>query len=471
MPVCCAKTSRGDNCTCPSKYKRIYFADDTFLPTGRTEGLCGRHVNNHPHGPSNSSVTTRYERIGTERVDADKCCLHVNRLRYTLKQRREVVPYMEGDPLMTGTIRYDEMLATVSDLMQRYKRRREGQLALRQHLEAMRLQAPQRVPAPARQGLVPQIPFVPPAAAAAVAAAAAPAAAAAAAAPAVAAAQMLSQKARHRMAKKAQKEKVLVPEPAPPPPPPPPPPEVSYLPDPHLPMSEGELRVCAVCMTDIGTVICSERRHAMCEECFADYAVIESNDAAFDGELRCCGFKPYGCKARPFHQVAVIRALPESKASDFAVGCERSKERMVLEEYKHAESERLRREAASSEVERAHTHIVDHILTLRCPNERCGAAIFDFAGCLALVCSQCKSGICAKCFELCGRDAHPHLRNGLCKIDPSKNYFADAEYIANVQRVYKTRKLKEYLGTLSERVVREVLTRHRDEIGEGGVNI
>ena len=236
-------------------------------------------------------------------------------------------------------------------------------------------------------------------------------------------------------------------------------------------MSEGETRVCTVCMTDVGTVICSERRHTMCEECFADYAVIESNDAGFDGDLRCSGFKPYGCKAQPFRQVFVIRTLPESKASEFALSCQRSKERVVLEEYKHAEAERQRREAASSEVERAHTHIVDHILTIRCPNERCGAAIFDFTGCLAIKCNRCKSGVCAKCFELCGRDAHDHLRKGLCKIDPSKHYFADAEYIANVQRVYKTRKLKEYLGTLPERVVKEVLTQHRDEIREGGVNI
>jgi hypothetical protein len=236
-------------------------------------------------------------------------------------------------------------------------------------------------------------------------------------------------------------------------------------------MSEGETRVCAVCMTDVGTVVCSERRHAMCEECFANYAVIESNDAGFDGELRCCGFKPYGCKAQPFRQIFVIRTLSESKASEFAVGCERSKERVVLEEYKHSESERLRREGTSSEIERAHNHIVDNILTLRCPNDRCGAAIFDFTGCLAIKCNRCRSGICAKCFELCGSDAHDHLRKGLCKIDPSKHYFADAEYIANVQRLYKTRKLKEYLGSLPERVTREVLTKHRDEIREGGVNI
>lgn len=474
MALCCAMKPGflDQHCTCPAKYKRIYFTDDTFLPTGHTEELCGRHVNNRPHGPSKSSVTTRYVRVGgqtNEYVDAAKAWLFVNRTRYSLKQR-EVGPYVEGDPLIAGTPRYDEMLATVSNVMIRKEeqRRQVAELRRREVRERVaRVVAAERVAA--ERG------------AAAQAAARGPAQAAAAlfvpppvqrvlAPPA----RELSAADRARMAERARQERVEIPDPAAPPPPPPPPPppsEPSYLPDPHPPMSESELRVCAVCMTDVGTVICSERRHVMCEECFADYAVIESNDAGFDGELRCCGFKPYGCKAQPFRQVAVIRALPESKATEFAAGCERSKERLVLEEYKHAESERQRREGASSEVERAHTHIVDHILTLRCPNERCGAAILDFTGCLAIVCNRCKSGICAKCFELCGSDAHKHLREGLCKIDPTKHYFADPEYIANVQSLYKTRKLKEYLGTLPERVVREVVTKYRDEIKEGGVNI
>lgn len=485
MTLCVANKNvrSNENCGCIGKYKRVYLDSETYLPTGEIVMLCGKHVNNYPREVRKSCVTTVLCKRGGEYVKKVSHRRSQNMILGVDEMRQFTA---EGEPFVLGSPRYDEMLMEVRRMLIRsdeVRAQQEQALAqmraqqARARVQHAQMQAQARAnvqrlheqaleilrePAAAVRGLIPnmiqRIPFMPP-----IAQAPAP--------PAIPPAPALTEADRARMAKKARDERVLVPDSTPPPPPPPPPPEPSYLPDPHLPMSEGETRVCTVCMTDVGTVVCSEKRHVMCEECFADYAVIESNDAGFDGDLRCCGFKPYGCKAQPFRQVFVIRILPESKASEFALGCERSKERVVLEEYKHTEAERLRREGASSEIERAHTHIVDNILTLRCPNERCGAAIFDFTGCLAIKCNRCKSGVCAKCFELCGRDAHDHLRKGLCKIDPSKHYFADAEYIANVQRLYKTRKLKEYLGTLPERVVKEVLTKHRDEIKEGGVNI
>jgi len=486
MTLCVANKNvrSNENCGCIGKYKRVYLDSETYLPTGEIVMLCGKHVNNYPREVRKSCVTTVLCKRGGEYVKKVSHHRSENMVISRVDEMRQFTA--EGEPFVSGSPRYDEMLMEVRRMLIRsdeVRAQQEQALAQMrvQHAQARvqhaQVQAQARVnaqrlheqalellrePAAAVRGLIPnmiqRIPFMPP-----IPQAPAP--------PVIPPAPTLTEADRVRMTEMAQHERVRVPDSTPPPPPPPPPPKPSYLPDPHLPMSEGETRVCTVCMTDVGTVICSERRHTMCEECFADYAVIESNDAGFDGDLRCSGFKPYGCKAQPFRQVFVIRTLPESKASEFALGCQRSKERVVLEEYKHTEAERLRREDASSAVERAHTHIVDNILTLRCPNERCGAAIFDFTGCLAIKCNRCKSGVCAKCFELCGRDAHDHLRKGLCKIDPSKHYFADAEYIANVQRVYKTRKLKEYLETLPERVVREVMTKHRDEIEEGGVNI
>ena len=288
--------------------------------------------------------------------------------------------------------------------------------------------------------------------------------------PAPAPAPVMSIANQEQMSNMAKNERIVAPEEeAPPPPPPPPPP--TYMPDPNPPMLEGDTRVCAVCMTDVGTVVCSEKRHVMCEKCFEEYAVIESGDAAFDGELRCCGSKPYGCKANAFSQLTIIRALSENKAHQFLENCGRSKERLVIEEYKSTELERVRRENACSDVERARNYIADNILTIRCPNERCGAAILDFTGCLALICARCSAGICAKCFEHCGKDAHPHIRNGECKIDADKSYFASQDYINNVQMVYKTRKLNEYMKTLPPRVSSEVLAKYRVEIKEGGVNI
>ena len=52
-------------------------------------------------------------------------------------------------------------------------------------------------------------------------------------------------------------------------------------------------------------------------------------------------------------------------------------------------------------------HIVEEILTLKCP--RCRVAFIDFDGCFALTCHKCHCGFCAWCFKDCGGDAHQHV--------------------------------------------------------------
>lgn len=54
-------------------------------------------------------------------------------------------------------------------------------------------------------------------------------------------------------------------------------------------------------------------------------------------------------------------------------------------------------------------HIIEDILTLRCP--RCKTAFMDFDGCFALTCGKnsCHAGFCAWCLKDCGADAHSHV--------------------------------------------------------------
>jgi hypothetical protein len=55
-------------------------------------------------------------------------------------------------------------------------------------------------------------------------------------------------------------------------------------------------------------------------------------------------------------------------------------------------------------------HIVDKLLTLRCP--RCNQAFVDFDACFALTCSRCRCGFCAWCLVDCGDSgAHRHVAN------------------------------------------------------------
>ena len=60
-------------------------------------------------------------------------------------------------------------------------------------------------------------------------------------------------------------------------------------------------------------------------------------------------------------------------------------------------------------VEAARRHIVDEILTLKCPRAGCRAAFLDFNGCFALTCGRCGCGFCAWCLADCGDDAHTHV--------------------------------------------------------------
>lgn len=55
-------------------------------------------------------------------------------------------------------------------------------------------------------------------------------------------------------------------------------------------------------------------------------------------------------------------------------------------------------------------HIVEKLLTLRCP--RCMQAFVDFDACFALTCARCKCAFCGWCLVDCGDvNAHRHVAN------------------------------------------------------------
>jgi len=89
-------------------------------------------------------------------------------------------------------------------------------------------------------------------------------------------------------------------------------------------------------------------------------------------------------------------------------------------------------------------HVVDGILTLRCP--KCSAAFLDWDGCMAVTCSYggCGAGFCGFCMHLAaGGDAHPHVK--ACGLNPkSGTYFASAAELGAVHRHRRIQQLKEY---------------------------
>ena len=92
----------------------------------------------------------------------------------------------------------------------------------------------------------------------------------------------------------------------------------------------------------------------------------------------------------------------------------------------------------------ARKHIIEEILTLKCP--RCSLAFLNFDACFALKCNGCPCHFCAYCLKDCGDDAHGHVANCPHNIAPGKNVFADQHTFDRAQKDRKTRLLKEYMS-------------------------
>jgi serine/threonine protein kinase len=100
-------------------------------------------------------------------------------------------------------------------------------------------------------------------------------------------------------------------------------------------------------------------------------------------------------------------------------------------------------------------HIIENILTLRCP--KCRTPFIDFNGCFALSCTSCnKSNFCGWCLKDCGADAHSHVAR--CPDSLSKGQvFSSQELFNNVHCRKRGEKIAEYLQKKVEAGDRKIL--------------
>ncbi|CAB9496339.1 Zinc finger C-x8-C-x5-C-x3-H type (and similar) [Seminavis robusta] len=97
--------------------------------------------------------------------------------------------------------------------------------------------------------------------------------------------------------------------------------------------------------------------------------------------------------------------------------------------------------------DRLRNHIVEEILTLKCP--RCKQAFLDFEGCFALTCSSCRCAFCGWCLQDCGKDAHAHVKTCTAKLN-RETYFGTIQEFQQAQRKRRRQDLKNFLKSLSE---------------------
>ena len=182
--------------------------------------------------------------------------------------------------------------------------------------------------------------------------------------------------------------------------------------------AERSRRECLICF-DVKTVgegveCRGSERHFVCRDCFSDQVRVQSGAdnrgrfKSFNSSIVCA----FCTEPFPDGEVA-SRCSPEAwtlyrRARDeVLITREQEQHQLHIAQLRDELSRLNGRNAA---VHRHRLHIVENILTLHCPREGCRAAVFDFDGCFAVSCSNCRAGFCGWCMRDCGGDAHAHVK-------------------------------------------------------------
>ena len=240
-------------------------------------------------------------------------------------------------------------------------------------------------------------------------------------------------------------------------------------------------RVCCVChdpiSRSVGYLECDPQTanatvHAMCPECADGHvsALLEAD--GFDGDLHCpCRPEAAGgCLAAPFAAADVAKVVGAHTFERWNRAVVAKHERLVAQQLEREMTERLDARMAAldianggdvGEITRAAEHVVERILTLRCPE--CDAAFVDFNGCAALTC-RCGEHFCAFCLEKTPDDGHAHVAQ--CPHNPlhargEAGLFVTLEQFERAQHGRKMAKVEEYLVSHPRRAaVLEALRPH-----------
>lgn len=226
------------------------------------------------------------------------------------------------------------------------------------------------------------------------------------------------------------------------------------------------------CRLSQGLECAGQPSHFVCKECL-DVHVRSSAEAPryeHGGRVHCPAYPRY-CNSCAFDDSQLASSLPPATFNLYLASRVAVLERRKAEELEHEMMERLAAEThrltVLSESERkrhiARNHIVEEILTLKCP--RCGQAFVDFEGCFALNCSRCSCGFCAWCgADSGGKDAHAHVRQCSSRPRDADLLFGTAEQFRAAQDKRKRRLLSTYLDTLEDEIRADILQDLRYEL-------
>jgi hypothetical protein len=171
--------------------------------------------------------------------------------------------------------------------------------------------------------------------------------------------------------------------------------------------------------------------------------------AANAGKLRCPGA---GC-ACVYEHYDLAQHLPRQSFDKLLAATTAYLEQTAIQTAAEQAKQELAREAAEDSVARARSHIIDSILTLKCP--RCDKAFFAyFDGCFALYCCDaqgngCRAAFCGYCLKECDKQSvHKHVAKCEHNTAARRDVWGKRADFDAAQRRRQQRLVVKYLDTL-----------------------
>jgi hypothetical protein len=116
----------------------------------------------------------------------------------------------------------------------------------------------------------------------------------------------------------------------------------------------------------------------------------------------------------------------------------------------------------------AQRHIVEDLLTLKCPS--CRAAFLDFTGCFLLSCHRCKCQFCGWC--LAANQDHHHVAGCTHNATPDHSVYATPQQFERAQVARREREVGRYLQSIDDARVRDkVLAGCAQSFADLGVDV
>ena len=208
----------------------------------------------------------------------------------------------------------------------------------------------------------------------------------------------------------------------------------------------------------------------MCGGCFEGHVESECDRPEFDGSIACPFNRMNECDCTGFRQRFILGQLSDEAFKEYERKRDAQKERELVIKLEAQIEERVRKEMDTSNGDEKHRqHIIDNFLTLQCPNKKCRAAYFEFDGCLAVMCSKCRTYFCAICHKDCktSLEGHRHVLDHT----GGATYFATKDQIKKYQNDWRMEEVNKYLKKEPrDEAVRVMLSLEREFRDLGMIN-